>query len=116
LPAGIVDQKIQPSEVAERRCDDRLHALLLADVAGVAARLAAGIRDLARDGLELVLLAADQRHFRAERGELMRRAAANAAAGPGHDAGLTCEQVGTEDRIERRPHNCGFAIHQANAW
>ena len=76
-----------------------LHALFLADVGGVAARRAAGVGDLARDRFELFGLAADQRDARAERGQFMRRAAPDAAAGAGHDAGLAREQAVAKDRL-----------------
>ena len=97
-----------------------LHALLLADVGGVAARRAARVGDLARDRFELLGFAADQRDARAERGELVRGAAADAAAGAGHDAGLAGEQAGAEDRSDTshgmtKPFSRLAALYQANA-
>ena len=93
-----------PPEIGEHRAHDLLHALFLADVGGVAARAAARVRDLARDRFELVGLAADQRDARAERGQFMRRAAPDAAAGAGHDAGLAGEQAVAKNRLKCPGH------------
>ena len=112
---------------ASTAAHDLAHALFLADVGGVAARRAARVGDLARDRFQLLRLAADQRHARAERGQFMRRAAADAAAGAGHDAGLALEQFRAKDRLICRhadPGNSkpekGFSkvrkLYQANAW
>ena len=88
---------------ASTAAHDLGHALFLADVGGIAARRAAGVGDLARDRFELVCLAANERHARAERRQLMRRAAPDAAAGAGHDAGLAREQFRRERPIDMPP-------------
>jgi hypothetical protein len=49
--------------------------------------------------VELFLLAADQHHVRAEAGELVRGAAADARAAAGDDDGLAPEQVRPEDGL-----------------
>ena len=116
-----------PPEIGERRAHHLLHALFLADVGAVAARGAAGVRDLARDRFELLRLAPDQGDARAERGEFMRGAAADAAAGAGDDAGLAGEQAVAENRLKFRHDARSFercqtgfsrlgALYQANAW
>ena len=53
--------------------------------------------DLGLHRLQLVGLAAHQHHVRAQRGEFVRAAAADARAAAGDDEHLACEQVRRED-------------------
>ena len=48
---------------------------------------------------EFVGVATDQCHLRAQARQLVRGAAADAAAATGHDDDLVCEQAGTEYRV-----------------
>ena len=129
LPARVVDEEIDAAEVGGDGAHGLGDALLLADVDRVAACAAAGVRDLARNRVKFLWSAADQRDLRAKRRQLMRRAAADAAAGPGHNAGLAREQACAEDgsigsghgwRNRKKGCRTGSsrlnAIYQANAW
>ena len=69
---------------------------LLADVADVATHLAAVGFDFGAHRFELFDLAADDGHGRAQAGEFVGGAAADAAAAAGDDVHFTLEQVGTE--------------------
>ncbi len=72
LAAGVVDEAVD----AAVRCDDggdgRAYRFFLADVEGLRAGLAAAGFDLGAYLVELLGLAADQHHLRAERREFVR--------------------------------------------
>jgi len=91
LAAGVVDEAIDVAVRLQDGGDRRGHSFLLTDVARVSGSLAAILGNLGGDRIELVRLAADQRHRGAQRGELMGRAAANPAASAGDDDHLTGE-------------------------
>ena len=95
-PALLTRASMRPC-AREHRGDGGLHRGLVADVAGVRRADAAGGLDLAAHRLELLELAADDRDARAERGELVRGAAADARAAAGDDGDLAGEQVGAKD-------------------
>ena len=88
LPAGIVDEKIQPAEIAERSAHHLAYPLLFTDVGRIDARSASCVRNLARDRLKLFHPATDKGDARAERGEFMGGATSNAATRSGDDPGL----------------------------
>src|SRR6187401_1496199 len=83
------------------RADRFLDLGFLANVESVRLAAAAGRLDLALHGLQLLGLAAGDHDMRAERGKLVRRAAADAAAAAGHNHGLAGEQSRLEDRAIR---------------
>src|SRR5437868_6571559 len=100
LSAGVVDEKIQPAEIAERRAHHLADLLFLADIGGVNPRAAAGLGNFTRHRLELFGSAADQPDAGAERGELMRRAAADAAAASGNKSRLSRQKAVAKHRLE----------------
>ena len=79
---------------------DAAHGVLVAVIAGAGEGAAAGVGDLGADRLELVGAPSDEHDGRAQVGQLVRRAAADAATAPGDDVGLAGEQAGTEYRVE----------------
>ena len=78
---------------ATHRRDRLLHLRFFADVEGVRLAGTAGRLDLALHHVELLRLAAGDRHMRAEGRELVRGAAADAAAAAGDDDGPALKQL-----------------------
>src|SRR5439155_11995139 len=94
LAAGVVDEQVDAPVAGEHAVDERVHLLLLADVAD--RRLAAAAFGQ-RSGLAHGLLAAAAHdHLRAAGGELERRGAAQAAPPAADDRHLPVEQAGSE--------------------
>ncbi|MCY1551020.1 hypothetical protein D9M68_873190 [compost metagenome] len=60
--------------------------------------LGVGRRQLGRHNLQLLALAPDQRQARAQAGQLVRGAAAQATATAGDDDGLALEETGPKHR------------------
>src|SRR6202041_1926692 len=98
LAAGIVDQSVDPAVRAKHRIDRGNDHRLVADIADMAGDPAAILLDLGLDLGELFGGASQDRDVGAERCELMRGAAADAAAATGDDNGLIPEQIGPKDR------------------
>jgi hypothetical protein len=89
---------------------------LVADVGGVHRAASADGLDLALDRLELFQRAADDRHPRTERRQLVRGAAADARAAAGDESNLAGEQVGAENGAVGGHRRIGAGINQALAW
>ena len=94
-------------------CDDGgdagLHCVFIADVEGDAVADAAVFSDFGSDAVELVLLAPADKHRGAERRELVRGAAPDAAATAGDPAQLAGEQAGAKGAAVSR---CRWGIHR----
>jgi hypothetical protein len=97
LAARVVHEPVDAALRGDDGADGHAHRVFLADVEGLRAGPAAGGFDLGPDRVELLLLAPDQHHVRAQRGELVRGAAADARAAAGDDDDLPVEQAGRED-------------------
>ena len=106
LAAGVVDQRVDAAVPFEHGGDGRAHRGLVADVAGMRARGAARGLDLGAHRGELVGLAADEGDRRAERSQLVRRAAPDARAAAGDDGDLAREQVAAEDGLVGQGMSC----------
>ncbi len=72
--------------------------------------------DLAATVSQLLQLAPDQHHVRAERRQLVRGAAADAGAAAGDENDLAGEQARAEDGAVGRHRRKGRAVNQALAW
>ena len=107
LSAGVVDEMINATEATEHSTDRLSDAGLLADVARKSGGIASRCRDLGCNGVELGLLAADERHFRAQRCQFVSSAAADAAAAAGHDRHAAVKQAGAKYGTIARGR-CGF--------
>src|SRR5690606_27416048 len=87
---------------------------LVANVQRMAARLRADRHEFVGDALELVGLAACQRHRGAERGELVRRASSDSRAGARDEHDSAGEQPLPEDRpVGGGVHLCG--VNECNS-
>jgi hypothetical protein len=102
LAARAIEQAVDGAVPRQRIGNRAAHAGLVADVAGVQADAAAGLgvdpADFVLRRLQLVELAPYQRQARAQRRQLVRGAAAQPAAAPGHDDGLALIQPRPEYR------------------
>src|SRR6266516_2012790 len=98
LAAGVVDEMIDARKTRQDAGDRLPDFFLLADVADESLGLAARRGDFRLHGMQLVGRAADERDPRAECRELMRRAAADAAAAAGDDRHLPGKQARPEHR------------------
>jgi hypothetical protein len=112
-PPALLTSASMPAVPGEHRGDGLAHRRLLADVAGVRRADAALRLDLGTHRLELVELPADDRHERAERRQLVRRAAPDAGTAAGDDGHPASEEIGGENGSIAR-HGGGF--NQALAW
>jgi hypothetical protein len=104
LPAGVVHQGVDAAVRRQHLGHHLAYRIFLADVADVGAGQAAVLHDLGLHGQQLVSLAPQQRDPRTERGQFMRRAAADtgpAAGDQGHPAG---HQARGKSRKVRHPH------------
>src|SRR6185369_6083290 len=99
LAAGVVDQDVDPAELAEHGGDERLDLRRLADVAGPGDDGAAGGAQLLGGGVELVLGPAADRDARAEPHHLACGGQADAAAAAGDDGDLIAKDAGGEDAL-----------------
>ena len=100
-PPALLNRPWMRPFFGDDRGDRFLDLRFLADVEGVRLAGAAGRLDLALHDGELLGLAAGDDDMRAERRDLVRGAAADAAAAAGDDDGLAGEQPRLEDRAIR---------------
>ncbi len=84
---------------ANQLADQVLDRFFLTNIAGGPIRLATVFGNLGGDAFQLVGLAPDQQHVRAEGRQFMRGTPADAAAAAGDNDGLARKQIGFENRI-----------------
>ena len=89
--AGIVDQNIEPAELAPGLVDQLFRRGLLAQIQHRDARSASGFADRLGDFIKRRRVAAGQHHVAAFGRERQRDAAADAAARSGHQRDLTLQ-------------------------
>ena len=93
LPTGVVDQAVYAAMSGDDFGDGEAHCILVADVQGDGLGVAAVFGDLDGDPPQLFLSATADDHRRAERGQFMGDAAADAAAPTRHPMHLAGEQA-----------------------
>ena len=98
LPARVVDQAVDAAMLLHHLRDHGFHIVFAPDVAAVPTGLPTVTGDLLRSGGQLVGVAAHQHHMRAQAGQFVRGAAANARAAAGDHDDLPAQQVGGKDR------------------
>jgi hypothetical protein len=101
LAAGIVDQAVDAAVFLENLRDVGAHRLLVTDVEGAGCGATAVLVNLGEHCIELLALASADDDVRAQCGEFVRGAAADAGAAAGDDDGLAGEQTGAEGRAVR---------------
>ena len=113
LAARVVHQPIDRAVLRHDARHGLSHYILLPDVTHRVAGLAAIGGDFILHRAQLVGVAANQHHARAQRRQLVRRAAPNARAAARHHDDLTCQQAGREDRSVT--HACSVKSSKACA-